>query len=82
MSGITEPTLHLNFYWKNLIAKKIHEIYEPEDGVYVINGDYAHGNFGNNGTFNANSEFVFDTMKIYTQKLKEEIVELKKRVGE
>ncbi len=77
MSGITEPTLHLNFCWKNLIAKKIHEIYEPEDGMYVINGNYEHGNFGNNHTFNSNSEFVFDTMKKYIQKLEEKIVGLK-----
>ena len=80
MSGITEPTLHLNFYWKNLIAKKIHEINDPEDGVYDINSDYAHSNFGNNSTFNANSEFVFDTMKKYIQKLEEEIVVLKKEL--
>ena len=56
------------------------EIYEPEDGIYVINGDYAHDNFGLNHTFNHNSEFLFETMKKYIQKLEEEIVELKKRV--
>ena len=60
-----------------ILNTTLDEIYEPEDGVYVINGDYAHGNFGNNHTFNANSEFVFDTMKKYIQKLEEEIVGLK-----
>ena len=60
-----------------ILQTTLDEIYEPEDGVYVINGDYAHGNFGNNHTFNANSEFVFDTMKKYIQKLEEEIVGLK-----
>ncbi len=57
---------------------KLEEIYEPEDGVYVINGDYAHGNFGNNHTFNNNSEFIFETMKKYIQKLEEENEALKK----
>ena len=62
-----------------ILNTTLYEIYEPEDGIYVINGDYAHGNFGNNHTFNHNSEFVIDTMKKYIQKLEEEIVELKKR---
>lgn len=53
------------------------EIYEPEDGVYVIKGDYAHGNFGNGGTFNNFSEFAFETMKKYIGKLEEEIALLK-----
>ena len=67
------------------MAKLLHctleEIYEPEDGVYVINGDYAHGNFGNNHTFNNNSDFVFETMKKYIAKLEEEIVVLKKQLN-
>jgi transcriptional regulator with XRE-family HTH domain len=56
---------------------KFEEIYEPEDGVYVINGDYAHGNFGSGGTFNNFSEFAFETMKKYIGKLEEEITLLK-----
>ncbi len=60
---------------------KFEEIYDPEDGVYVINGDYAHGNFGNNHTFNNNSEFVFETMKKYITKLEEENVLLKKEIA-
>ena len=64
-----------------ILQTTLDEIYEPEDGVYVINGDYAHGNFGNNNTFNANSEFVFDTMKKYIQKLEEEIVGLKDTIS-
>ena len=60
---------------------KFEEIYDPEDGVYVINGDYAHGNFGNNHTFNNNSEFVFETMKKYITKLEEENVILKQEIA-
>ena len=53
---------------------KFEEIYDPEDGVYVINGDYAHGNFGNNHTFNANSEFVFETLKNILQNSKKKML--------
>ena len=60
---------------------KFEEIYDPEDGVYVINGDYAHGNFGSGGTFNANSEFVFETLKKYITKLEEENVMLKQEIA-
>ena len=60
-----------------ILNTTLDEIYEPEDGIYVINGDYAHDNFSNNHTFNHNSEVVFETMKKYIQKLEEEIVGLK-----
>lgn len=50
----------------------IDEIYEPEDGVYVINGDHAMANFSNGGTFNNFNEFALETMKKYIQKLEEE----------
>jgi transcriptional regulator with XRE-family HTH domain len=60
-----------------LLKVKLEEIYEPEDGIYVINGDYAHGNFGNGGIFNGNSEFVFETMKKYICKLEQENETLK-----
>ena len=56
----------------------LEEIYEPEDGVYVIQGDYAHGNFEIGGTFNSNSDFIFNTMKKYIKKLEEENRLLKK----
>lgn len=59
---------------------KLEDIYEPDDGVYIINGDYAHGNFGSGGTFNSNSEFVFETMKKYILKLEEENAQLKERL--
>lgn len=60
-----------------LLACNLDEIYEPEDGVYIINGDHAQGNFDNNGTFNGKDDFVFDTMKKYILKLEEENFQLK-----
>jgi len=60
-----------------ILETSLEEIYEPEDGVYIINGDNAHGNFGSNHTFNNFSEFAFETMKKYIQKLEEENQSLK-----
>jgi transcriptional regulator with XRE-family HTH domain len=51
---------------------KLEDIYEPEDGVYIINGDNAMANFNNGGTFNNLSDFAIETMKKYIQKLEEE----------
>ncbi len=64
-----------------ILETTLDEIYEPEDCVYVINGDYAYGNFGSGGTFNNNSEFVFETMKKYIQKLEDEIAVLRQEVS-
>jgi transcriptional regulator with XRE-family HTH domain len=63
-----------------ILETTLGEIYEPEDGVYVINGDNAMANFSNGGTFNNFSEFAFETMKKYIQKLEEEILVLKQDV--
>lgn len=52
-------------------------IYEPEDGIYIINNENASGNFGNNNVFNSFSEYSFETMKKYIEKLEEEIKSLK-----
>ena len=63
-----------------ILETTLDEIYEPEDGVYVINGDYAHGNFGSGGIFNTHSEFAFETMKKYILKLEEENQQLKEQL--
>lgn len=63
-----------------ILETTLDEIYEPEDGIYVINGDYAHGNFGNGGTFNGFNEFAFETMKKYIIKLEEENATLKEQL--
>jgi DNA-binding XRE family transcriptional regulator len=48
------------------------DIYEPDDNVYVINGDYAQGNFGNNGTFNQTPEYLLELQQKYIAKIEEE----------
>ena len=76
-NGITKISKREWDTMAKLLNCKLDDIYEPEDGVYVINGDYAHGNFGSGGTFNSNSDFVFETMKKYITKLEEENFQLK-----
>ena len=55
---------------------KFEEIYEPEDGVYVINNENASGNFGNHNIFNGFNEFAFETMKKYILMLEEKNLKL------
>lgn len=66
----------------DLMAKvlecNLEDIYEPEDGIYIINNENASGNFGNYNTYNGFNEFAFETMKKYILKLEEENTELKK----
>ena len=63
-----------------ILDTTLEEIYEPEDGIYVINGDNAHGNFGSGGTFNNFSEFAIETMKKYILKLEEENQALREQI--
>ena len=58
---------------------RLEDIYDPEDGIYVINNENASGNFGSYNTFNNFSEFAFETMKKYIAKLEEENVFLKEQ---
>jgi transcriptional regulator with XRE-family HTH domain len=63
-----------------ILETTLEEIYEPEDGVYIINNENATGSFGNNNTFNGFNEFAFETMKKYILKLEEENTLLKERL--
>ena len=79
-NGITKISKREWDKMAKILDCKLDEIYEPEDGVYIINGDHAQGNFGNNGTFNGKDDFVFDTMKKYILKLEEENFQLKEEI--
>ena len=52
-----------------ILNTPLEEIYEPHDGVYVINNENANGNFGNHNTYIAQSEYAFETLKKYIDKL-------------
>jgi transcriptional regulator with XRE-family HTH domain len=69
----------------DLMAKELNvnleDIYEPEDGVYIINNKTASGDYsGSHNHFNGHDEFIFDTMKKYIQKLEEENQILKEKL--
>ncbi len=61
---------------------KLEEIYQPDDGVYIINNENASGNYsGSHNFFNSeNDQFVFETMKKYIHKLEEENATLKNQI--
>lgn len=63
-----------------VLETSLEEIYEPEDGVYIINNENANGNFGNNNTYNAFSDFAVETMRKYIEHLEEENLRLKKEL--
>lgn len=70
----------------NKMAKELkvplEEIYEPEDGVYIINNENASGNYsGSHNVFNGQDEFIFETMKKYIEKLEEENLLLKEKLN-
>ena len=48
------------------------DIYDPEDGIYIINNENANNNFGNHNIYNGFNEFAFETMKKYIEKLESE----------
>lgn len=65
-----------------ILNTPLEEIYEPHDGVYVINNEQANGNFGNHNTYIAQSEFAFETLKKYIEKLEQENERLTKEIEE
>lgn len=60
-----------------ILETSLEDIYDPQDGIYVMNNEIANGVFGNYNTYNAHSELAIETMKKYIAKLEEEIVHLK-----
>jgi transcriptional regulator with XRE-family HTH domain len=63
------------------LGVSLEDIYEPEDGVYIINNENNNGNYsGSHNHFGSKDDFVFETMKKYIQKLEEEIHTLKERI--
>lgn len=65
-NGITKISKREWDKMAKLLACNLDEIYEPEDGVYVINNENASGNYsGSHNVFNANDSFILETMKKY-----------------
>jgi transcriptional regulator with XRE-family HTH domain len=64
-----------------ILDTTLETIYEPEDGIYVINNESASGDYsGSHNHFGNNNDFVFETMKKYIQMLEEENQSLKEEI--
>ncbi len=61
-----------------VLSTTLEEIYEPQDGVYVIHNENANGEYsGSQNHFGSLPDYVLETMKKYIEKLEEEIQLLK-----
>lgn len=62
-----------------MLETSLEEIYEPEDGVYIINNENANGNYTeNNNHFHQIPDHVLETMRKYIEKLEAELEDLKR----
>jgi hypothetical protein len=56
------------------------DIYDPEDGIYIINNENASGNYsGSQNHFHQIPDHVLETMRKYIEKLEVENQDLKMR---
>lgn len=61
-----------------ILETTLEEIYEPQDGVYIINNENANGEYsGSQNHFGNVPEFLVETMRKYIKKLEEENENLK-----
>lgn len=64
-----------------ILNTELEDIYEPEDGVYVINYENASGEYaGSHNHFYHMPDHVLDTMKKYIDKLEKEIAHLEEEL--
>lgn len=56
---------------------ELEDIYQEDEVLIMINGDYASGNFGNHNTYIAENKYTIEVQKKYISKLEEEIEILK-----
>ena len=64
-----------------ILDSTLENIYEPEDGVYVINGENANGNYsGSQNHFHQLPDHVLETMRKYIDKLEQENEQLKLQI--
>ena len=69
-SGITKISKKEWDKMAKILDTTLDEIYEPEDGVYIINNENASGNYsGSHNHFDNNSDFIFDTLKAIHSKI-------------
>lgn len=61
-----------------ILESNLEDIYEPEDGIYIINNENANGNYsGSQNHFSQIPDHLIETMRKYIEKLEEENKQLR-----
>jgi transcriptional regulator with XRE-family HTH domain len=64
-----------------VLDTNLETIYEPEDGIYIINNENANGDYsGSQNHFSQVPDYVIETMRKYIEKLEEENKTLKDEI--
>ena len=64
-----------------ILDTNLETIYEPEDGIYIINNENANGNYsGSQNHFHQIPDYVLETMRKYIQQLEEDNKDLKEKL--
>lgn len=63
-----------------VLETSLKEIYEPEDGVYIINKESESDNSGSHNHFSRVPDYVLETMRKYIEKLEEENLKLRQEL--
>lgn len=80
-NGITKISKREWDKMAKLLNCTLQKIYEPEDGVYIVNVENASGNYsGSHSNFKNNSNFVLETMQKYIVTLEIENATLKSKI--
>jgi transcriptional regulator with XRE-family HTH domain len=80
-NGITKISKKEWDKMSKILDTPLENIYEPEDGVYVINNDNANGNYsGSHNHFSQIPDHVLDTMRKYIELLELQNTEFKEKL--
>ncbi len=72
-TGVTKLTKKEWDKMAQILDTTLENIYEPEDGMYIINNENANGNYsGSQNHFHQLPDHVLETMRKYIAKLEEE----------
>lgn len=64
-----------------ILNTTLDDIYDPEDGIYIINNENASGNYsGSQNHFHQIPDHVLETMRKYIEKLELENQDLKNKI--
>lgn len=81
-NGITKITKKEWDKMAKVLDTTLENIYEPEDGIYVINNESASGEYsGSQNHFHQLPNHILETMRKYIEKLEDENKSLKEEIA-